>query len=115
MSDADSARYVSRYVYGGASDTAAEDDRPEVEACVFCMSAEVALCFGHRMVEGQRVAIPSWVGLCASCVADVQSQSFESIIERARGTSWDDFDALDLIQVASAMTGAVRPYRRRQN
>jgi GNAT superfamily N-acetyltransferase len=109
MSDADSARYV----YGGASDTAPKDDRTEVEACVFCMSAEVALCFEHQMVEGQRVAVPSWVGLCTNCVTDVQSQSFESIIARARGTSWDDFDAQDLIQVATAMTVVVRPYRRR--
>jgi hypothetical protein len=111
MSDTESARLA----FDGAGDLAGDDDRPEVEACIFCQSADLALAFDHPMVVGQRVAVPAWVGLCGDCICDVQSQSFGSIVVRARGTTWDDFDADDLIQVASAMTGAVGPYRRRRS
>jgi hypothetical protein len=64
--------------------------------------SDLALCFDHHVVEGQRVPVAPWVGLCGDCISDVQSQSFGSIVVRARGTTWDDFDADDLIQVASA-------------
>lgn len=72
---------------------------------MYCQAQDVACSFVFLQPPtlGLRLAVPGHVGLCAECRAPLEAQDFQGVLQRTRGTDFDDFPdehVLDLIRVS---------------
>lgn len=76
-----------------------------VDCCIYCRSRDFEIAFIFVQPPGLKVAVPGRVGLCTPCHRLVRGGDFHAVLERTRGTSFNDYpdDAvLDLIRASQA-------------
>jgi hypothetical protein len=80
-------------------------DQIPVDHCIYCRDPDFVISFVFVQPEGLRVAVPGKIGLCAACLALLDADDIDGVLERTRDSTFADFpdDAvLDLIRASRA-------------
>jgi len=79
-----------------------------VNGCIYCNANDVDTAFVFVQPRGLPIAVPGRIGLCTTCHRLVRDGDFEAVRVRTRGTPFDDFPDVAVLDLIRASRDAMR-------